>query len=171
MRIADYSTNDGAAISSAIGIVKYNDGQSAGTAVGWTNGIQFGEVASAHFPVTGNLLYVYPTSIQIASGFNLAGMTGGFTSAAIILPANGASTGSDIFFGPTGGGGSLRSLTATNGGQIIYGSNYISFNWAGETFKVTNAGALSINGSAGVSCPTGINVSTFRSVNGIVTAC
>jgi hypothetical protein len=90
------------------------------------------------------------------------------------------STGSplDAFHIAAGSGGNGANIKLSESGQNDKyirnsGGSFQVMNSAYNTilFSVADGGGITTVGSTGVSCSSGINASTFRSVNGIVTSC
>lgn len=150
VRIADTSPSVGTVtnvgLDSGLRITK------ASTARGWTDAINInGDVmgTDANFPVLagGNLFVANTTSRQLTTGIDLSGMLGGFSSAAVRLPAGG--TGSSIFFGSAGAGGQITSQASSNPGKLLFGSNSMTMQFgATNTLVTTNTGITGLGTAA-----------------------
>ncbi|VFU07950.1 hypothetical protein [Methylocella tundrae] len=117
-------------------------------AIGWMNAFQVSTAAGTAptYGVSpgGTILYGGVTaSVALRAGIDLSGVSSPWVQSAIVLPANNGG----IWWGTGFQGGSIVSVTAANGGGIIFDNDVTIFNFgASEPVKVTPAG-LQIPGS------------------------
>lgn len=119
-----------------------------GGGIGFNNGIVFGDLtSSATFPVPagGRLIQSVSTTNALQSFIDFSNISGVPTSAALTLPGNIR----EACFGSVGNctGGAIVSNTTANGGQLVFGNNSISFNWAGAAFTANSNGNISSTGT------------------------
>jgi hypothetical protein len=136
VRIVDIGSTglNGAGIDAAIGI--------SSSGIGFGNGINFGDSGGTNFPISsgGNLINTAASSVGLAAGVSLVGLTGTYTFAPILLAANNKG----IWWGTTKQGGSLVSETASNGPDIVLGSSNVAFRFAGTPSVFVKPNAMQL---------------------------
>ena len=142
-RFADLGGDQDGCSSDICGIIVATK---SSTAYGFKHGIRFNGEAlpvDANFPIAaaGDLMIAYTTSLQLRAGIDLSNMLGGFSQAAILLPA--ATTGDGVHWGALGEGGGINSLTATNGGTMNFASNSTNFQFSStNVMLIENTGEI-----------------------------
>jgi hypothetical protein len=120
VNVVDRSAYSGAVFDSGLWMAKYS------TSIGYQNGIMFGDprggtdaIDAQPVSAGGNIIVAYFPTFTLRAGIDLSGIQP-TTKAAFMAPATGTGTSNGLFFGDSGQGGIVRSVTNSNGSAITF---------------------------------------------------
>jgi hypothetical protein len=120
VNVVDRSAYSGVVFDSGLWMAKY------ASSVGYQNGLMFGDprggtdaIDAQPVSAGGNIVVAYFPTFTLRAGIDLSGIQP-TTKAAFMAPATGTGTSNGFFFGDSGQGGIVRSVTNSNGSAVTF---------------------------------------------------